>query len=164
MENRTDKNEQLSRLRELIQQQRWATLATVNDKGEPQASMVAYVFNEVTGEIYLHLSTLAEHTRNLANNPHASLAISENDDGRSDPQELARAGLNGTVVVIEASDERYAAAKACYLKRLPDAAPRFGFGDFRLFHFQVEKIRYVGGFARAFSYRGEELLQAGNTP
>ncbi len=159
MENRAEKKEQLSRLRELVQQQRWATLATVNDKGEPQASMVAYAFNEATGDIYLHLSTLAEHTRNLAENPHASLAISENDDGRSDPQELARAGLNGTIVPVDTTDERYASVKACYLSRLPDAEPRFGFGDFRLFHFHVEKIRYVGGFARAFSYRGEELLQ-----
>jgi heme iron utilization protein len=158
MENMPDKNEQLPQLRALIRQQRWAALSTVDQKGEPQASMVAYAFSEETGELYLHLSTLAEHTRNLLEHPQASLVISESDDGRADPQELARAGLNGTLIPIDTADPGYAAARACYLRRLPDAAPRFDFGDFALFRLRVEKVRYVGGFARAFSYRGSELL------
>ncbi len=159
MENSTDKNEQLPLLRELIWRQRWAALASVSSKGEPLASMVAYAVNEATGELYLHLSTLAEHTRNLADKPQASLVISENEDNRDDPQELARASLTGLITPIETTEPEYPAAKACYLARLPGAAPRFDFSDFRLFRFHVEKVRYVGGFARAFSYQGEELLQ-----
>ncbi len=159
MQNNSDKNEQLPHLRQLVRQQRWAALATVGSKGEPQASMVSYAFDEATGDLYLHLSTLAEHTRNLAQNPHASLVISENDDGRDDPQELARAGLSGTISAILPDATEYAAARACYLARLPDAAPRFDFSDFCLFRFQPEKVRFVGGFARAFSYRGDELRQ-----
>jgi heme iron utilization protein len=158
MQNIPDKNEQLPQLRALIRQQRWAALSTVDGKGEPQASMVAYAFNEKAGELYLHLSTLAEHTRNLLEHPLASLVISEPDDGRADPQELARVGLNGSLSVIEKTDPGYGEAKACYLTRLPNAAPRFDFSDFSLFRLRVEKVRYVGGFARAFSYRGSELL------
>ncbi len=153
-----DKNEQLPHLRALIRQQRWAALSTVDRKGKPQASMVAYAFNEKTGELYLHLSTLAEHTRNLLEHPQASLVISESDDGRADPQELARAGLNGSLSPINTNDPEYGEARELYLGRLPEAAPRFDFGDFALFRLRVENIRYVGGFARAFSYRGSELL------
>lgn len=159
MQNIPDKNEQLPQLRALIRQQRWAALSTVDHKGEPHASMVAYAFNQKTGELYLHLSTLAEHTRNLLEHPQASLVISESDDGRADPQELARAGLNGTLTPINTADPDYAEARGCYLTRLPDALPRFDFSDFSLFRFRVEKVRYVGGFARAFSYRGSELLE-----
>lgn len=158
MENTPDKTEQLPYLRKLISQQRWAALATLDNKGEPQASMVSYAFNDKTGELYLHLSTLAEHTRNLAENPRVSLVISEPDDGRADPQELARASLSGTLAPIDTTEADYTAARDSYLARLPDAAPRFEFSDFRLFRLRVEKVRYVGGFARAFSYRGDQFL------
>jgi len=159
MQNNLDKSEQLPHLRQLVRQQRWAALATVDSEGTPQASMVSYAFDIANGDLYLHLSTLAEHTRNLSHDPRASLVISKEDDGRSDPQELARATLSGTITPIVPEMNDYKMAKACYLARLPDAAPRFDFGDFSLFRLHVERVRFVGGFARAFGYRGEELLE-----
>jgi len=156
-ENNSDKNEQLPRLRQLIRQQRWAALATVGGNSEPQASMVAYAVAEKADELYLHLSTLAEHTRNLQQNPRASLVVGECDDGSGDPQQRARASLSGTMHIIEPDATDYAEAKAYYLARLPDAEQRFAFGDFRLLRFTIDKVRFVGGFAQAFSYRGNEL-------
>lgn len=158
MKNTPDKSEQLPHMRKLVRQQRWAALATVGIDGEPQSSMVAYAFDEECGDIYLHLSSLAEHTRNLVKEPRASLAISENDDGRSDPQELARAALSGTITPILPEMKCYQNARTVYLARLPEAEPRFNFGDFRLYRLRTEKVRFVGGFARAFSYRSDELL------
>lgn len=153
------KREQLPRLRQLVHQQRWAALATLGAESRPEASMVAYVLDEAEGEIYLHLSTLAGHTRNLAEQPRASLVISQNDDGTGDPQQLPRATLAGYVTVLEREMKGYKNAKQQYLERLPEAAPLFDFGDFRLFCFHIEKIRFVGGFARAHSYGPEELRQ-----
>lgn len=119
--------------------------------------MVAYVMSDDLSEAYLHLSTLAGHTRNLAKHPQASLVISECDQQRQDPQQLARATLSGTVFVMEPSNQAYAHARQHYLERLPDAEPLFDFADFRLFRLRINKIRYVGGFARAFSYSPVEL-------
>jgi len=121
--------------------------------------MVAYTLNEAKGEVYLHLSSLAGHTRNLALHPHASLVISQNDEGAGDPQQLPRATLAGYVTVFEREMTGYEEAKQRYLERLPDAAPLFEFGDFRLLRFHIEKIRFVGGFAQAHNYRPEELKQ-----
>lgn len=119
--------------------------------------MVAYAMSDDLSEAYLHLSTLAGHTRNLAKHPQASLVISECDLQRQDPQQLARATLSGTVYVMEPSNQTYAHARQRYLEQLPDAEPLFDFADFRLFRLRISKIRYVGGFARAFSYSPGEL-------
>lgn len=154
------KREQLPRLQQLLRQQRWAALATLNADALPEASMVAYALNETAGEIYLHLSTLAGHTRNLVQQPRASLVISENDEGMGDPQQLARATLSGHVSVFEQDADGYENARQHYLAHLPSSHPLFDFGDFRLFKFCIEKIRFVGGFAQAHSYRPEELKPA----
>lgn len=151
------RDEQLARLRELVMQHRWAALASQGKNGQPEGSMVAYTFNETLSEVYLHLSELAAHTRNLQQHPQASLIISECDNGESDPQQLARAIITGKVSRMEPADSSYDKARRQYLSRLPDAEPLFSFGDFRLFCFRPEKIRFVGGFAQAYTVRPEEL-------
>lgn len=122
--------------------------------------MVAYALNEEAAELYLHLSSLAGHTRNLERHPHASLVISQADDGTGDPQQLSRATLTGTVTLFDRESDGYDSARRRYLERLPDAEPLFSFGDFRLLRFRIEKIRFVGGFAQAHNYRPQDLKQA----
>jgi putative heme iron utilization protein len=157
-ETNLSKREHKERMRQLLLAQRWAALATLNGEHQPEASMVAYVVNESLSEVYLHLSTLAGHTRNLARQPRASLVITECDQGdNSDPQQLARASLSGSTSVIEYGSEGYDKARRHYLERLPDAEPLFDFADFRLFRFSIARLRFVGGFAQAYSYTPAEL-------
>lgn len=151
------RDEQLVRLRELVLQHRWAALATLDKEGQPDGSMVAYVFNDDMSEVYLHLSELAAHTRNLQQHPQASLIISECDNGESDPQQLSRAIVTGKVSRMEPTENAYDTARRLYLSRLPDAEPLFSFGDFRLYCFRPGKIRFVGGFAQAYTIRPDEL-------
>ena len=54
----------------------------------------------------------------------------------------------------------YLDARACYLARLPAAAPLFEFPDFILFHLVPSEARYVGGFARAYTLTAEQLRKA----
>jgi putative heme iron utilization protein len=152
--------EHLQQLRQLLNEQRWAALATLGDEQQPEASMVAYVLDKAEGVAYLHLSELAGHTRNLLRHPRASLVISECDQGDDDPQRLARVSLSGRVVRLEKGAAGYEEAKRQYLNRLPDAGPLFDFADFQLYRFVMERARFVGGFAQAYSYRPEELRQA----
>ena len=144
----------------LLTERRWAALATVAD-GVPQSGWVAYAPEPGLTGYLLHLSTMAAHTRALLAEPRISLAISEEDDGRADPQTLARVTLNGTVAAVEREgEEGYEAAKACYLARLPEAEPRFGFGDFALYRLSVEEARLVGGFGQAYRLGPGGLKQA----
>lgn len=132
----------------LIHSQRWASLATLHN-GQPHASMVAYCPSADTSYFLLHLSRLAPHTRHLLDNQQVSLAISEQDDHRDDPQTLARLTVEGIIEEISRQAPDYIADKTTYLTRLPASAPLFDFGDFSLFRLTSIKMRYVGGFGRA---------------
>ena len=153
------KSEYLQQIAHTLRQHRWAALATVDETVQPLASMVAYAMDTDLNCLYLHLSGLAAHTRELRSQPTAALLISECDSGNGDPQQLARLSLRTSGEIIARDAEDYEAAKRCYLKRLPDAEQLFGFGDFMLFRLKVEGARFVGGFGRAHSYRGEEIAR-----
>lgn len=142
-------------LKQLLAEQRWATLACTNGV-QPHASMVAIVWHDKR-EILLHLSQMAAHTRNLLQQPLASIAISERDDQRADPQSLARLSLEGEVEVVERESEQFVSAKKRYLERLPESERLFGFADFVLFRFKPQSMRFVGGFGRAYNTSVNEL-------
>ena len=154
------KSEQLPRLIALLREHRWAAMATIGDEGRAEASMVAYVLDEKLNAVYLHLSQLAAHSRNLQGHPDASLVISETDTGEGDPQQLARATLYGRASLLLQGEQGYEEARRCYLQRLPTAEPLFDFADFRLYRFAIHKARFVGGFAQAHSYTVDELGEA----
>ncbi len=134
----------------LVKQQRWGALASIGDDGLPLASSVAYALAPDARGFLLHLSRLAEHTRNLLKRPQASLVISLPDHGDGDPQTLARVSVQGQVERLQPDQTEYAQARGAYVARLPDADQRFGFSDFELFLFAPSRGHFVGGFARAF--------------
>lgn len=154
--------ETAAHLGRLITERRWAAMATsaTSAEGAPEASWVAYVSEPGLTGYLMHLSTMAGHTRNLLADPRIALTVSESDDGRDDPQTLARVALSGRVAVIERGDEGYAAAKACYLARLPEAEARFDFADFALYRFTAEGARLVSGFGKAYRLGPGGLKQA----
>jgi putative heme iron utilization protein len=155
-------SEELAIIAALIRGQRLAALGTLRDDS-PFASMVTYAAEPDFGGILLHLSRLAPHTKHLLAHPQAALLIHERDDGRDDPQTLARITLIGTAAPIAAESATYAAARACYLERLPAATPLFDFPDFGLFRFAPSEARYIGGFARIYSMTAEHLRRAAQT-
>jgi putative heme iron utilization protein len=129
--------------RTLLAASKTGALATVAlEGGFPFGSLVAYAVDEV-GRPLLCLSDLAEHSRNLAADPRASLMASET--GAGDPLALARVTVIGTVV--ELRDDARETALHAYLERHPDAFYA-AFDDFRLYRLDVSSVRYVGGFGR----------------
>ena len=129
--------------RTLLAASRTGALATVAvDGGFPFGSLVAYAVDDA-GQPLLCLSDLAEHSRNLAADPRASLMASET--GTGDPLALARVTVLGSVV--ELRDDAREAALQTYRERHPDAFYA-AFDDFRLYRLEVSSVRYVGGFGR----------------
>lgn len=145
------------RLMRVLQHHRWAALATADLHATPMASMVGYVPGDNAAVLYLHLSRLAAHTGNLLANGKAALVISEEDTATNDPQELARVTLQGSCVAIARDSAEYTTARARYLRRLPASERLFDFPDFILFRLDVASARFVGGFAQARSFSGDEL-------
>ena len=144
----------------LVKSQRWAAIATVSD-GAPLASMVAYAPEPGLAGLLLFLSQLSAHTRALLESNATSVAITAPDTGEGDPQLLPRVSLQGTITPIPRNSAEFAPAAARYVERFPDSEIRFQLGDFVMFRFVPEDVRYVGGFARATSYTGEQLREAG---
>jgi putative heme iron utilization protein len=136
--------------------------------------LVAYAVDEV-GRPLLCLSDLAEHSRNLAADPRASLMATETGSsslapgggsslapggssslapggssslapgGGADPLALARVTVLGSVT--ELHDDARTAALRTYRERHPGAFYA-AFDDFRLYRLDVVSVRYVGGFGR----------------
>ena len=146
----------LAAIAALIHGQRQAALGTLRD-GAPYVSMVAYAEEPDFGGFLLHLSRLAAHTQQALADPRASLMICEADRQHDDVQTLARLTLTGVVLPLASASYEYEAARACYLAKLPAAAPLFGFPDFALYRFVPEEARYIGGFARAFTLTADLL-------
>jgi len=135
-----------------------ATLATLTSDGDPWASLVAYGL--LNGAPVLCVSNLAEHGRNLAAKPRASLSI-VTASSDADPLATGRITLAGRVTP-PAADEH--AARTAYLYAVPASRFYLEFSDFTLWVLQVERVRWVGGYGRMDSASGEQYLAAEPDP
>jgi hypothetical protein len=135
--------------RQLMRSVRSATLATASRDagGWPFASLVTTAC-DTDGSPILLLSTLADHTRNLAADPRAALLF-EAATRRSNPQTGPRVSVVGTIA--RADEPRL---RRRFLARHPAAELYAGFADFGIFRMQVQRAHYVGGFARAVWLEG----------
>ncbi len=94
--------------------------------------------------------------------PHVSLLIAETDDGRPDPQTLARVSVRGMSEALPREAPDYSQVKTIYLNRFPESEQLFSLGDFNLWRIRPEGGRFVAGFARAFNLAPQLLMNASN--
>ncbi len=136
-------------LRRLLQYTAIAALATLH-RGEPAVSMVPYaLLPDGSGRFVIHVSRLATHTQDMQAHPGVSLLVTAAPDSADTPLALPRVSVQGQARLCAPEAADYAAARAAYLARLPDAEELFGFGDFSLFLVEPQFLRYVAGFGRA---------------
>jgi hypothetical protein len=140
---------------------RMAALGTIRDDA-PRVSMVAYVAAHDYSSFYVHFSRLAQHTVDMQKNNQVGLLITETDDGRTDPQGLARLSIRGTAEFMENGEPGYAPVKALYIERFPASGPLFQFSDFELWRIKPKGARFVAGFSKAFNLTPETLQKSSN--
>lgn len=143
-------------LGQLIRDARIAALATLRDEA-PQVSMVAYLAADDFSAFYIFVSRLAQHTVDMQKDKRISLLICETDDGRIDPQTLARVSIRGAAELIETGEPGYTPLKAQYLARFPEADKLFNLSDFNFWRIIPKGGRYVAGFAKAYNITPETL-------
>ncbi|SEP43304.1 hypothetical protein SAMN04487843_11942 [Methylobacterium sp. ap11] len=135
----------------LLRRTRSGALATLErDGGAPFASLVT-VATDLDGTPLLLLSRLSAHTLNLEADPRCSLLLSQG--GKGDPLAHPRLTVAGTVA---RSDEPRVRAR--FLARHPKAALYADFPDFAFFRLVARAGHLNGGFARAATLTGPELL------
>jgi heme iron utilization protein len=138
-----------------------AALATLTADGDPWASLVTYGALH-DGSPVLCLSHLAEHGRNLAEDPRASLVIVA-PDAPADPLAAARVTLAGRAHRA-AEPAALAQARAAHLIAVPAAATYIDFSDFSLWVLRVTRVRWVGGYGRMDSASGQAYAEAAPDP
>ncbi|NML16126.1 HugZ family pyridoxamine 5'-phosphate oxidase [Azohydromonas caseinilytica] len=142
-------------LRRLLAERPVAALATLH-RGEPAVSMVPFVLPAGDTRLLIHVSGLATHTRDMLDHARVGLLVTA-ETGAASPQALPRVSLQADAAPLAREGAEYAAARAQYLARFPDAAQTFELGDFQLFALQPVSARLIAGFGRIHSLAGEAL-------
>lgn len=115
---------------------------SVRFDGYPFGSVAPFVLDHHCQPVIL-ISTLAEHTKNIALNPKVSLLVFS---GAEDLQANARLTLLGEASKI--FKEADADLRARYLRYLPQAASYFDMHDFSFYRIHIHQARYIGGFGK----------------
>lgn len=144
-------------LRTLLQTQPVAALGTLH-RGDPAVSMVPFVLPAGEARMFIHVSALATHTADMQRHPRVSLLVMAEPGAAASPQALPRVSLQADAQTLVRDEADYAAARAAYLDRFPDAAETFELGDFSIVALQPVSARLVAGFGRAYSLVGESLI------
>jgi len=136
----------------LMRLARTGALATLEAAGGGPLTTLVGVASDFDGAPLFLMATLSRHTRNLAQDPRASLLLTGAQE-RGDPLNHPRVTLGGR---IERCDG--ARAKSRYLQRNPKAGLYAGFADFANFRLAVESVHFNGGFGRAGALTPPDVL------
>lgn len=142
--------------RQFLHSARKGVLSTFSAKfpGYPFGSVAPFIVDHDGCPVIL-ISTLAEHTRNIAAHPKVSLIVLDDSD---DLQANARLTLLGDAV---AADKNDAALRARYLRYLPQAEQYFDMHDFSFYRILPAQVRYIAGFGRMGWVEGKLIAAEG---
>ncbi len=141
-----------------------ATLASLTATGDPWASFVTYGLLETGphgGAPVLCVSHLAEHGRNLARDPRASLSVVA-PGAEADPLASPRITLAG--VVERPAGAALEAARAAHVAAVPAAKYYIDYTDFSVWVLKVQRVRWVGGYGRMDSASAADYAAATPDP
>jgi heme iron utilization protein len=139
-------------LRNLLLKERIAHLGTLRN-GAPMVSMTLFMPEKNFSAFYVHVSRLAWHTQDMAQDPRVALSIAETDDGRADPFTLMRVTVRGEALRIRQDDD----LKTRWLERFPEQAINFELADFSFWKLTPRDARFVAGFGRIHNVSAMEL-------
>ena len=149
-------SDQASALRALLETQEIAALGTLQ-QGEPFVSMVPYALLSRGRGFVIHVSRLAQHTKDMLASPAVSLLVIALPNPEVTAQARARVTIQGEARQCASDDPGHAEARHAYLSRFPQSEQMFGFADFSLFIIVPRTVRFIGGFAQARSITAETL-------
>ena len=140
------------------------TLASLTKTGDPWASFVTYGL--LDGAPVLCVSHLAEHGRNLAHDPRASLAVvaptAVTSTAEADPLASPRITLAG--IVEHPVGDELEAARDAHIAAVAAAKYYIDYSDFAIWVLRVHRVRWVGGYGRMDSASAADYSAAEPDP
>ena len=141
----------------LLKDQRVASLAVLVQEA-PYASLVPFAMTGDLSAALIHTSRLARHSEGLATGASFCLLVHEPDTSHeTNPAQLARVSLEGRVRSFGRDEEAYGPARDLYLAKFPKSQITFDLADFTLHALQIERCRFVAGFAQTYNLMTQEL-------
>jgi hypothetical protein len=139
--------------RQLLRAHRYGALCTLSKKydGHPFGSITPYMVDH-DGSLLILISNLAEHTKNILNDPRVSLITHNQDDSHIQTQ--------GRVTVVGSATletDRDGSGKR-YLRYFPEAQTYFEMHDFQFYRIVPQAVRYIGGFGNIHWVKAENYI------
>lgn len=141
-------------MKELLKNQKTTFVATINEEGLPQSSYAPYVIKE--DKMYIYISKVAEHYKNLEQNKNVSTMIIEDETNSKILFARKRLSFKGEATkVLEVSDDIKEMFEEIHGKNMMETLYKM---DFDFFEINLLEGRLVEGFGKAFklTYNGNE--------
>ena len=129
--------------RRMLRAHSYGALCTLSKKldGYPFGSITPYLVDH-DGSLLILISTLAEHTKNIRQDPRVSLIT--HDQQNPHIQTQGRVTVTGNAEPEPDRDQ----AGLRYLRYFPEAETYFSMHDFSFYRIRPLAIRYIGGFGK----------------
>ena len=138
-----------------------AVVSTIskNMAGYPFGSVTPYMLDS-DGKVYMYISDIAQHARNLHEDNKLSLTI-YNQAESGDQNENARITLVGDASIVEG--DKHEEILNRYVKLYPEAESYASAHDFNIWQVDVKRVRYIAGFGKIFWLEQAEWI-TGDAP
>jgi putative heme iron utilization protein len=131
-----------------------STLHNLNGTVYPFGSMTPYI-TTLEGELAILISDIAVHTKNIKEDPKASITIFQTD--KKNKQAASRISVTGDVKLVEAGTPKYDQVSERYLKFFPEAKSYFNTHNFNFYTITPLLVHYIQTFGKIYTFDGALL-------
>ncbi|MCC5616769.1 pyridoxamine 5'-phosphate oxidase family protein [Nostoc sp. CHAB 5836] len=134
-------------------------ISTVSAEAIPHASYAPLVMDDAKN-IYIYVSGLSTHTKNLYANPHVSVLFIEDEAKSNLIFARRRLSFDCTATLIEHETDKWNQIVGQFQDRFGQIIEVLrGLSDFRIFQLTPSEGRFVVGFGKAYHISGDNLHQ-----
>jgi len=127
---------------------------SVDSPGYPFGSIVPYCFDRL-GQPVILISRIAQHTKNIWENPKVSLLVAEGQ--ADDSQAVGRVTYLGDAILMSIVDNDISER---YYRFFPQSRDYHKTHDFDFYTLESYRVRYIGGFGKIHWIEKQEFLLA----
>jgi heme iron utilization protein len=134
-------------------------ISTVSAQAIPNASYAPFVMDD-SKNIYIYVSGLSTHTKNIDVNPHVSVLFIEDEAKSNLIFARRRLSFDCTATLIERETDKWNQIVEQFQGRFGQIIEVLrGLSDFRIFRLTPSEGRFVVGFGGAYHISGDNLHQ-----
>lgn len=145
-------------LTQLLTGERLLSLAVMVDDA-PYVGLLPFALSADADALLVHASALAKHTKGLRHGAPYSALIHAPDSPDSDPLQIPRITLTGSVKLLAKDGTEYPAARDAYLAKFPTSTQTFLLADFNLYVLAMEQARFVAGFGKTYNLTAARIRE-----